>query len=78
MVSKCFLSKVLVSMWGLLVLLMALVVGCDESRDYSSNVKGVNGSEPRIMGTKELYYFTWSDYIIRSYLMDLRQRQVSK
>ena len=38
-------------------------VGCDDSRDYSPKVKDVNDSEVRIMGTKELYYFTWSDYV---------------
>ena len=63
MVSKNFFNKVVVSTWVLLAYFFVLVVGCDESRDYSSNVKGVNGSEPRIMGTKELYYFTWSDYV---------------
>ena len=50
-------------MWGLLVLFFGIVVGCDDSRDYSPKVKDVNDSEVQIMGAKELYYFTWSDYV---------------
>ena len=61
--SKYSFSKVLVSKCGLLLLFFGIVVGCDESRDYSSNVKDINGSESQIMGTKKLYYFTWSDYV---------------